>query len=59
MQKKVLSDLWDDGMKKSVKNLIITVVVVVVFALVCVLLSMRGVENFSSKYAGVDLTSDV
>ncbi len=46
-------------MNKTLKKIIITVIVFAVFALICVLLSMRDVENFSDKYAGADLNSDV
>ncbi len=46
-------------MKKSVKTIIITASVLAAFVLLCVLLSLRGVENFSEKYAGVDLNADV
>ena len=46
-------------MKKNAKKLIITGIVIACFAVVCILLSMRGVESFHDKYAGVDLVHDV
>ena len=46
-------------MKGWIKKTIIAVVVIAVVAGVLVLLSTRKVENFSSKYEGVDLTKDV
>ena len=46
-------------MKGWVKKTLITVVVIAAFVLLMVLLSMRKVENFSSKYADTDLTHDV
>ncbi len=46
-------------MKKNAKKIIITGIVIAVIAVVCVLLSMREVENFQAKYAGTDLTQDV
>ncbi len=46
-------------MKKTAKKIIITGIVVACFAIICVLLSMRDVETFHSKYEGVDLTHDV
>ena len=44
---------------KNKKKAIIAAVVVVVIVVIIILLSMRGVENFYDKYAGVDLTVDV
>jgi len=44
------------GLKKKT---IIAVVVIAVLALIVVLLSLRGVEDFHEKYAGTDLTKDV
>ncbi len=41
------------------KKIIITLIVLAVFVGICVLLSMRKVEDFSDKYEGVDLSSDV
>lgn len=46
-------------MKSSGKKVIVTVAVIAVIALVFILLSMRGVEDFHEKYAGVDLSADV
>lgn len=46
-------------MNKNLKNVLIALGVVAVIAVICVLLSMRDVENFSDKYAGDDLTVDV
>ena len=46
-------------MKKNLKKIIITGIVIACLAIVIVLLSMRDIENFSAKYAGVDLTKDV
>lgn len=46
-------------MKKNAKKLIITGIVVACIAVVCILLSMREVENFGEKYAGADLLHDV
>ncbi|MGN0401967.1 MAG: extracellular solute-binding protein [Acetatifactor sp.] len=46
-------------MKSSVKKVIVAVAVVAVIALIAVLMSLRGVEDFHDKYAGVDLTVDV
>ena len=46
-------------MKSSVKKIIVTVAVVAVIALIAFLMSLRGVEDFHEKYAGVDLTKDV
>ncbi len=46
-------------MKDTTRKIIIVVAVVAVFAGLCVLLSLRDVDNFSDKYAGTDLTKDV
>lgn len=46
-------------MNKNLKKVIITLSVVAALVVLCVLLSMREVENFSEKYAGHDLSSDV
>ena len=46
-------------MKKTLKTVLITLAVIAAFVVICVLLSMRKVENFEEKYAGVDLTQDV
>ncbi len=46
-------------MKGWVKKLLITLVVVAAFAVIFVLLNLKPVENYSEKYAGVDLTADV
>ena len=45
-------------MKNSSKKVIAAAVIVLV-VLVAFLLSLRGVEDFHDKYAGVDLTTDV
>ena len=46
-------------MKSSIKKVIIAVVIVAALVLLLVLLSMRKVDDFHDKYAGVDLTQDV
>ena len=46
-------------MKSSVKKVLVAVIVVVAIVLAFVLMSMRDVEDFHDKYAGVDLTADV
>lgn len=46
-------------MKSSVKKVIVAACVVAVIAVIAILLSMRGVEDFHDKYAGTDLTADV
>jgi len=46
-------------MKKTAKKIIIAGIVIVCFVVGCILLSMRDVETFSDKYAGVDLAHDV
>ncbi len=46
-------------MKNGTKKLIGTVVFCGAFAGVCVLLNLRGKENFSEKYAGYDLSTDI
>ena len=46
-------------MNSTIKKILITIAVVGAFVLVCVLLSMRGVEDFHNKYAGDDLSTDV
>ncbi|MCR4595573.1 MAG: extracellular solute-binding protein [Lachnospiraceae bacterium] len=46
-------------MNDFLKKVLITIAVVAAFALICVLLAMRDVEDFHDKYDGVDLTSDV
>jgi len=46
-------------MSKNQKKLLITVAVIAAFVLLCVLLSMRKVANFSEKYEGTDLTNDI
>ena len=50
-------------MESSVKNkkekVIIAAVAVAVIVVIVILFSLRGVENFYDKYAGVDLTADV
>ena len=46
-------------MKKTSTKIGIFAGVILVFALVCVLLSLRDVEDFHEKYAGTDLTKDV
>lgn len=46
-------------MKSSVKKVIVAACVVAVIAVIAILLSMRGVEDFHEKYAGTDLSVDV
>lgn len=46
-------------MKSSVKKVIVTACVVAVIAVIAILLSMRGVEDFHEKYAGTDFSVDV
>ena len=46
-------------MKNGTKKRIVTVVFCGAFAGVCVLLNLRGKENFSEKYAGYDLSTDI
>lgn len=46
-------------MKKTVEKLIITGIVIVCVVVLGVLMSMRGVESFHSKYEGTDLAHDV
>lgn len=46
-------------MKGWVKKLLITLGVVAAFAVIFVLLNLKPIENYSEKYAGVDLTVDV
>ena len=47
------------NMNSFLKKVLITIAVVAVFIVICVLLSMRDVEDFHSKYEGVDLSTDV
>ncbi len=46
-------------MKNGTKKLIGTVVFCGAFAGVCILLNLRGKDNFSEKYAGYDLSTDI
>ncbi len=46
-------------MNKTGKKVFITLIVLAVFVGICVLLSLREVENFSEKYEGADLNADV
>ena len=46
-------------MKNGTKKLIGTVVFCGAFAGICVLLNLRGKDNFSEKYAGYDLSTDI
>ncbi len=46
-------------MNSFLKKVLITIAVVAVFVVICVLLSMRDVEDFHSKYEGQDLSTDV
>ena len=46
-------------MRNGTKKLIGTIVFCGAFAGVCVLLNLRGKEDYTEKYAGYDLTSDV
>ena len=55
----LLLDFMEETMKSSVKKVIVAVAVVAVIALIAVLMSLRGVEDFHDKYAGVDLSTDV
>lgn len=46
-------------MKSSVKKMIVAVAVIAVIVMVAFLMSLRGVEDFHDKYAGVNLNVDV
>lgn len=46
-------------MKSSVKKVIVAACVVAAIAVIAILLSMRGVEDFHEKYAGADLSAEV
>ncbi|MFU0826314.1 MAG: ABC-type glycerol-3-phosphate transport system, substrate-binding protein [Lachnoclostridium sp.] len=46
-------------MKGSTRKILITVGVLIVFVIVCALLNLKPVKNFSEKYKGVDLNKDV
>ena len=46
-------------MKSSVKKAIVAAAVVVAIVVVAVIMSLRDVEDFHDKYAGVDLDTDV
>ena len=46
-------------MRNGTKKLIGTIVFCGAFAGVCILLNLRGKENFSEKYAGYDLSTDI
>ncbi len=46
-------------MNKTLKKVLIFIAVIAAIAVICVLLSLREVENFSDKYEGCDLSSDV
>ncbi len=46
-------------MKKTSRKILIAVGVIAAIILIGVLMSMRGIENFSDKYEGQDLTADV
>ena len=46
-------------MNKALQKVLIVVGVIAALVVLCVLLSLRGVDNFSSKYEGFDLTKDV
>ena len=46
-------------MKDSVKKLLITVGVVVVFVVICLIMNLKPVKTYEEKYAGVDLEADV
>lgn len=46
-------------MNATLKKILIAVVVLAAFVLLCVLLSMRDVEDFHDKYAGTDLSTDI
>lgn len=51
--------LMEDKVNGIIKKIIIAVVCVAAVAGLAVLLSLRGVDDFHSKYEGVDLTKDV
>lgn len=46
-------------MKGSTRKILITIGVLVVFVVICALLNLKPVKNFSEKYEGVDLNTDV
>lgn len=46
-------------MSKNGKKVIISIAVIAAFILLCVLLSLGDIKNFSDKYAGVDLNAEV
>ncbi len=46
-------------MKGWMKKTLITIAVIAAFILLCVLLSLREVETFGDKYAGVDLNQEI
>ena len=46
-------------MKKNSRTILIVCGVIAALVVVCVLLSMRGIETFHDKYEGSDLTKDV
>lgn len=46
-------------MKGSTRKILITIGVLVAFVIVCILLNLRPLENYSEKYEGVDLNTDV
>ncbi|MCR4962068.1 MAG: extracellular solute-binding protein [Lachnospiraceae bacterium] len=46
-------------MSKNAKKVVITLAVIAAFVVLCVLLSLRKVDDFSDKYAGQDLTKEV
>ncbi|MBO4680034.1 MAG: extracellular solute-binding protein [Lachnospiraceae bacterium] len=46
-------------MSKNLKTLTIVLSFVAAIVVLCVLLSMRGVKNYSDKYEGIDLNKDV
>ncbi|MBQ8946736.1 MAG: extracellular solute-binding protein [Lachnospiraceae bacterium] len=46
-------------MNSTLKKILITAAVIAAFVVLCVLLSLRDVEDFHEKYAGADLSTDV
>ncbi len=46
-------------MNSTLKKILITVAVLAAFVVLCVLLSLRDVEDFHDKYEGADLSTDV
>ncbi len=53
------SFFMEEVMSKNAKKVVITLAVIAAFVVLCVLLSLRKVDDFSDKYAGQDLTKEV